>query len=378
MWLVVSLVVARLVLVPLFPHCVSLAGKSRPVEYFRSLALKGCANATQRAGRAVTQAQPFDLLRPGRSILGASAVLLPFDDSGEADTTTFAALIERTLAAGLVPAVNMDTGYGALLSPRQRQDLVELAMKVAEGAGQAGSPALGGAPLLAGAYVDDRPGDPWAADDAVAAVEAIATCGAIPVVFPSYGLASLEPDELVDAFRLIGDRCDRFVGFELGEMFVPAGRIWDLDTYSALMAIRSCIGAKHSSLVATSNGTGSDGGDRMRPDFHVFTGNDLAIDMVMYGSDYLLGLSAFAPEAFAERDRRWASGDRAFLELNDLLQCLGTSRSARRCPRTATTRRYSCTCGGRIRTDRHPPGAPVAPRATAVLADIAERLEAML
>ena len=31
----------------------------------------------------------------------------------------------------------------------------------------------------------------------------------------------------------------------------------------------------------------------------VLTGNDLAIDMVMYGSDYLLGLSTFAPEAFA-------------------------------------------------------------------------------
>lgn len=28
-------------------------------------------------------------------------------------------------------------------------------------------------------------------------------------------------------------------------------------------------------------------------------GNDLAIDMVFYGSDYLLGLSAFSVEVFA-------------------------------------------------------------------------------
>ena len=55
----------------------------------------------------------------------------------------------------------------------------------------------------------------------------------------------------------------------------------------------------------------------------LFIGNDLAIDMVMYGSDYLLGLATFAPEAFARRDRYWQSGDPRFYELNDLLQYLG-------------------------------------------------------
>ena len=58
-------------------------------------------------------------------------------------------------------------------------------------------------------------------------------------------------------------------------------------------------------------------------DFHVFTGNDLAIDMVMYGSDYLLGLSTFAPDLFARRDALWLAGDPAFYELNDKLQYLG-------------------------------------------------------
>ena len=45
--------------------------------------------------------------------------------------------------------------------------------------------------------------------------------------------------------------------------------------------------------------------------------------MVMYGSDYLLGLSTFAPDLFARRDALWAAGDPAFYELNDLLQYLG-------------------------------------------------------
>jgi hypothetical protein len=45
--------------------------------------------------------------------------------------------------------------------------------------------------------------------------------------------------------------------------------------------------------------------------------------MVMYGSDYLLGLSTFAPDLFAARDRMWVAGDPGFYELNDVLQYLG-------------------------------------------------------
>src|SRR5262249_32166533 len=50
---------------------------------------------------------------------------------------------------------------------------------------------------------------------------------------------------------------------------------------------------------------------------------DLAIDMVAFGSDYLLGLSTFAPEAFAARDRAFACDDAEFLARNDALQHLG-------------------------------------------------------
>ena len=43
----------------------------------------------------------------------------------------------------------------------------------------------------------------------------------------------------------------------------------------------------------------------------------------MYGSDYLLGLSTFAPDLFARRDALWKAQDPAFYELNDWLQYLG-------------------------------------------------------
>src|SRR5262249_37812366 len=57
--------------------------------------------------------------------------------------------------------------------------------------------------------------------------------------------------------------------------------------------------------------------------FRIYTGNDLGIDMIEYGSDYLLGLAAFAPEKFAERDRLWETGDADYYAVSDALQHLG-------------------------------------------------------
>src|SRR5262249_35029742 len=63
--------------------------------------------------------------------------------------------------------------------------------------------------------------------------------------------------------------------------------------------------------------------DEHRPEFRIYTGNDLGIDMIEYGSDYLLGLATLAPEKFAERGRMWEGGDTAYYALSDALQYLG-------------------------------------------------------
>ena len=90
------------------------------------------------------------------------------------------------------------------------------------------------------------------------------------------------------------------------------------------MLITNTVSAAYSSLQRLPEWPRLELRNRIRPDFKVFTGNDLAIDMVMYGSDYLLGLSTFAPDAFARRDAMWETGDPRFYELNDLLQYLGS------------------------------------------------------
>ncbi len=63
---------------------------------------------------------PDAVVRPGRTITGMSATLLPYTDDGGIDWPGFAAHVERTAAAGLTPAVNMDTGYVQLLDEATR------------------------------------------------------------------------------------------------------------------------------------------------------------------------------------------------------------------------------------------------------------------
>jgi hypothetical protein len=177
--------------------------------------------------------------------------------------------------------------------------------------------------FVAGAFVADGPGAALDLDAYLERVEAIRLRGATPVIFPCHGLSTTPEPEVVAAHDRLATSSGRLIAFELGSMFVPFGRIYSLDTYEALLGIDGVIGAKHSSLDREAEWQRLRLRDRVRPTFHVFTGNDLAIDMVMYGSDYLLGLAAFAPDAFARRDAAWAAGDPSFHRLNDVLQHLG-------------------------------------------------------
>src|SRR5215212_2216704 len=67
-------------------------------------------------------ALPVDLIRP-RRITGMSAVLLPFAEAGVVDWTAFDGHVERTARAGLLPAVNMDTGYAHQLNTTKAEVL---------------------------------------------------------------------------------------------------------------------------------------------------------------------------------------------------------------------------------------------------------------
>jgi len=306
------------------------------------------------------------MVRPGRRIKGISAVLLPFRLGGEPDLDGLRRLLERTFSAGLTPAVNMDTGHVDRLDPTGRREVLECALGVSAGR-----------PFVAGTFVRDEKGAAFRADAYLESVAEVQSFGGTPIVFQSHGLTALDDEGLVRAYESIAREADAFYAFELGTMFAPFGRIYDLSVYEALMRIPSCRGAKHSSLSRALEWERLQLRDRVRPAFHVFTGNDLAIDMVVYGSDYLLGLSAFAPEHFALRDRFWADGDLRFYELNDLLQYLGFVAFRAPVPAYKHSAAQFLQLRGRIESSQTHRDAPKRPASdVAILGDIASRLAA--
>ena len=305
---------------------------------------------------------PDARVRPRRTITGMSAVLLPHTAGGAVDWDGLAAHVARTAGAGLTPAVNMDTGFVQVLDEATRDRVLEVAAANSDG-------------FVAGAHLDDRAGDRFDLEGYRRQVDRIVARGGLPIVFPTHGLTALDGDGWVGAHAALAEQCDRFLAFELGPMFVPYGRIYDLDAYRGLLGIDACVGAKHSSLDRMSEWERLAIRDEVRPDFMVLTGNDLAIDMVMYGSDYLLGLSTFAPDRFAERDRMWATGDPGFFELNDLLQELGDFTFREPVPGYRHDAALFLELRGWIGSSRVPDGVTLRPDADVdVLRDIAERL----
>lgn len=250
--------------------------------------------------------------RVGRSVEGMSAILLPIDEAGMIDWDAWAKHLQRTWDSGLTPAVNMDTGYVQLLQPSQRSEVLRRAKEMAEGRR-----------FVAGVFVDDHAGDRLNLSRVAQGMAQVRDSGGLPILFPSHGWGGLTESQWLQHHRQLGEDEGRFLAFELGKMFVPYGRVLSLGGFEELLGNPLCVGSKHSSLDRCSEWQRLASCDRLRPEFRLLTGNDLAIDMVFYGSDYLLGLSTMAPDLFALRDHWWQQQDGRAIALNDWLQYLG-------------------------------------------------------
>ena len=308
---------------------------------------------------------PVSLITPRRKIQGISAILLPLLADDSVDWKAFDDHVERTLAAGLAPAVNMDTGYGHLIDEPTRAEVLNRTQAIAKGR-----------KYVAGAFVKDAAGASLNTDGYLKSMDQIQSADGIPVIVQSFGLKELGDDETVKAYQTLGESSDAFYAFELGEIFAPFGKVYSMEVYSQLMEIKSCVGAKHSSLSRDLEWQRLQLRNKQRPEFQVCTGNDLAIDMVMYGSDYLLGLSTFCPDAFAKRDAMWESGDPDFYELNDLLQYLGTFTFRPNVPAYKHSAAMFLHLRGQITTNRTHPDSPQRPESDLpVLNNVLQDLE---
>src|SRR5450432_4868985 len=299
----------------------------------------------------------------GRKVQGVAAALLPYESDGSVAVEAFQRHLLYTHRAGLMNAVNMDTGYLNYLSDTEKQDVLRWTRD-----------ALGkDVPFIAGVYIEDQSGDVVSLYRQQ--MDGIVAFGAIPILFQSSRLHGKTSREKVEVYQAAARGCAHVLAFELGRMFAPNGEIFDQETFVGLMDIPEIKGLKHSSLDRRVELGRLSLRDAHRPDFRIYTGNDLGINMIEYGSDYLLGLATFAPEKFAERDRLWESGDPAYYALSDALQYLGNVAFRESVPAYKHSAAVFLHMQGRIRSDlSHPHSAQRPAWELEILRDCARRL----
>ena len=300
----------------------------------------------------------------GRKIQGMSAALLPYQPDGRVAVAAFQTHLLATQRAGLMNAVNMDTGYVNLLSNDEKREVLKWTRE-----------ALGsGVKFVAGAYIENEEGDvvPLYRRQ----LDEIVNSGGVPIIFQTARLHGKSPAQTAAAYQEICRGYEHVLGFELGRMFAPNGEIFEDETVRRLMDIPEMKGMKHSSLDRIVELRRLALRDSRRPDFRIYTGNDLGINMIEYGSDYLLGLATFTPEKFAERDRLWESGDPAYFALSDQLQYLGNVAFRDPVPAYKHSAAVFLHLCGRIPSDLTHPNSPKRPLWEAeMLQDCARRLE---
>ncbi len=302
---------------------------------------------------------------PKRKVRGIAAALLPFEAEGRVAEQAFALHLQATQRAGLMNAVNMDTGYVNYLTDAEKMNVLRWTRA-----------ALGkDVPFVAGAYIENEDGDVVSLYRRQ--MDQIVGYGGTPILFQSSRLHAKSSREKAAVYRRACNGYPEVLAFELGQMFAPNGEIFDQETVQHLMDIPEIKGMKHSSLDRLVELERLALRDAHRPDFVIYTGNDLGIDMIEYGSDYLLGLATLAPEKFAERDRLWQTGDPNYYALSDALQYLGNVAFREPVPAYKHSAAVFLKSAGRIPTDLTHPKNPRRPLwESEILRDCARRLSA--
>jgi dihydrodipicolinate synthase/N-acetylneuraminate lyase len=288
-------------------------------------------------------------IRTRRKVEGMAAALLPYETDGRVAVEAFQRHVRATHRAGLTNAVNMDTGYANHLSDAEKRDVLRWTRE-----------ALGpGVTFVGGAYIEGRDGDVVSLYRRQ--MDEIVEAGGYPILFQTSRLHGQSAREKAEVYRAACRGHHRVLAFELGRMFAPNGEIFDEDTVRRLMDIYELKGMKHSSLDRLTELRRLELRAVHRDDFRIYTGNDLCISMIEYGSDYLLGLATFAPEQFAERDRLWEAGDPAYYALSDALQHLGNVAFRAPVPAYKHSAAHFLHMLGRIPSSRTHPQAPTRP-----------------
>ena len=147
----------------------------------------------------------------GRKVQGIAAALLPFNAHGRIAVEAFQNHLRATHLAGLMNAVNMDTGYVNYLSETEKLEVLSWTSEV-----------LGkDAPFVGGAYIEGQNGDVVTLYRK--RMDAIVAHGGIPILFQTSRLHGKSASEKAAAYAAVcrgyahvlalnWDRCSRRTG----------------------------------------------------------------------------------------------------------------------------------------------------------------------
>jgi 4-hydroxy-tetrahydrodipicolinate synthase len=258
----------------------------------------------------------------------------------------------------------MDTGYINYLSEQEQEQVLQWAREALPR----------NTKFVAGAYIEALEGDVVSLYRR--RIDQIVEYGGTPIIFQTARLHDQPAREKIRCYTEICRGFNEVLGFELSPVFAPNGEIFDDETIRGLMQIPELAGLKHSSLDRGKELERLALRSELRPEFKIYTGNDLAIDMIEYGSDYLLGLATFAPEKFAERDALWEAGDPGYYALSDSLQHLGNVAFRSPVPAYKHSAAIFLHLTGRIPSDKPHPRNPTRPAwETELMRECAQRLQ---
>jgi hypothetical protein len=124
-----------------------------------------------------------------RKVHGIAAALLPYKEDGSIAVEAFQQHLIATHRAGLMNAVNMDTGYVNFLSATEKQSVLRWTRE-----------ALGSnVPFIAGAFIENEAGDPVHLYRQE--IDAIANLGGTPILFQTARLHGKSAAEKASTYQ---------------------------------------------------------------------------------------------------------------------------------------------------------------------------------
>src|SRR6202011_5078793 len=106
-------------------------------------------------------------------------------------------------------------------------------------------------------------------------MDRIVSFGGIPILFQTARLHGKPAHQKIQMYRDVCKGYEQVLGFELSRAFSPNGEIFDDDTVRGLLDIPELAGMKHSSLDRLVELKRLALRDQCRPEFAIYTGNDL-------------------------------------------------------------------------------------------------------